>query len=156
MPKILVNVEIIFPDSWRKQCSTTRVTSPGHGTGLLALDCVVFINEPFCDRRRRDLNARLQLDRRIKGAPTLSSSVSRLTAPGLKCFFDSSHGSPRTERIRNIETSARGEPVGFVKTRADGVENHTPARTGCAALCSLGLSANGHPGATGLTSTVAP
>ena len=66
MPKILVNVEIIFPNSWRKQCSTTWVTSPEHGTGLLASECVVFINKPFCDLRGAIGNARFQLDRRIK------------------------------------------------------------------------------------------
>ena len=57
----------------------------------------------------------------------------------------------------NIKILARGEHVETCTTALSApFWNYALARADFAALCSLGLSANGHSGATGLTSTVAP
>jgi hypothetical protein len=49
MPKILVKVEIIFPDSCRKKCSTTWVTSPG-GVGVLVSEVFLAMESHFYDQ----------------------------------------------------------------------------------------------------------
>ena len=61
------------------------------------------------------------------------------------------------EKFEKSKLSAHAKLVeAYTTSPAGAVGNHALARAGCAVLSSLGLSANGHSGATGLTSTVAP